>query len=1017
MKKKIFTLAAPLLILFCQFCFWQQGYALNALYTISNPTTPVAAATICAGATKVPIHAFIITGSGGTCTGSSVTAYSYTTTGTYAAADIVNFKIWQNTSDNLGTATLLSTQATPTAAGIQGFPAFVLGIACTSRYFWITMDVAATVTDGNTIGVNGSASTANFASGATPKACTGCPLANSGTQTLKALPVITVQPVNQTCQLGTTVFSVTATGALTYQWQEYAGASWANITDGGIYSGATTAALTITGTTVSMNNYQYRCVISNPCAITSSAATLSLAYSSSTVTQNNLANIVPGTSNAEIIAISVVVASGCSLDATSFALNTTGSTAPGTDITAAKLWYTGTSPVFATTTLFGTQASPNGAFAITGTQNLPAAGTYYFWLTYDVPAGATVNDVADAQYTSLTAGGSNYTPSRTTVAGNRRIGSFLAGASPANTFAGGQDHSLAICTNGTVWSWAYNNYGQIGDNTVISKSIPVQTWTVNNIISVAAGNYHSLALKNDGTVWAWGDNANGKLGDGTTTGRLTPVQVSGLTGVVQVAASWYLSIALKSDGTVWTWGYNGEGQLGDGTTTTTGCWCKSTPVQVVGPGGSGFLTGITAVSAGPLFFVALKNDGTVWTWGWNADGQLGIGTAGAAAYSMYPVQVKGLGGSGFLTGITAIDAGSNFAVAIKNDGTVWSWGNNSLGQLGNGLAAVWTGVCWCISTPVQVVTGASGCGTNLCSIIDVSAGYEHVIALRNDGTVWAWGDNANGQLGDNTVVSTTAPVQVLGPGGVGFLTGITNVAAGWFHSFASKGDSTLWGWGGNNISQLGDNNAIWAQPTPVQTILCPVLPLPVEMLAFKTVCSSGKAKLQWSTASETNNNYFGIERSDDGVNFQTIGKVNGAGNSNTTRNYLFVDEQLPSPVGEGSGVRYYRLKQTDYNGSYTYSEVVSFNKNNCSMSVYPNPFDKTIYMSSGTGTVVNALFRIVNVLGQEVYARNIIIPGDGTSLSVDLPLLASGMYVVLVNDADNSSLLLNTKVVRVGVGE
>ncbi|MBI4946792.1 MAG: T9SS type A sorting domain-containing protein [Bacteroidetes bacterium] len=228
---------------------------------------------------------------------------------------------------------------------------------------------------------------------------------------------------------------------------------------------------------------------------------------------------------------------------------------------------------------------------------------------------------------------------------------------------------------------------------------------------------------------------------------------------------------------------------------------------------------------------------------------------------------------------------------------------------------------------------------------------------------------------------------------------------------------TLWNSGSNTTASIcivNENTAGWGNDFGLDDIsfrACDVCfrPLPVELMSFTAACSKGTAKLNWSTASETNNDYFSIERSADGITYEAIGKVKGAGNSSMTTKYTFTDNAPPD------GTSYYRLKQTDYNGSYTYSQLASYNKANCSLSVYPNPFDKTIYVNSGTGTPVNALFRIVNVLGQEVCARNIIIPGDGTSVAIDLPLLASGMYMVHISDTDNSTLLLNTKVLRAGV--
>ncbi|MBI4945909.1 MAG: T9SS type A sorting domain-containing protein [Bacteroidetes bacterium] len=480
-------------------------------------------------------------------------------------------------------------------------------------------------------------------------------------------------------------------------------------------------------------------------------------------------------------------------------------------------------------------------------------------------------------------------------------------------------------------------------------------------------------------------------------------------------------------------GGNGDGELGDGTTTN-----RWTPVQVVGPGGVGFLTGITAVSAGYGFSVALKNDGTVWAWGYNANGQLGDGTTTTPRTSPVQVVTGASGCATYLCSIAAVDAGtggpSAHVLALKNDGTVWAWGGNGNGELGDGTTTTPR------TSPVQVVAGASGCATYLCGITSINTGGLFSGAVKSDSTLWTWGGNAgaagNLGIGISTATIVTAPMQVLGPGGVGFLTGVTAVSEGIMHALALTGDSMIWNWGDGAVGELGTSSggAGYYSDTPLQPLsLCKILPLPVELLVFTAICSEGKAKLQWSTATEINNDYFTIERAiqppcppNGGVNnvcpplggwgaldWASIGTVKGAGNSSTTLNYSFVDTQPDDELG----LRYYRLKQTDYNGNYTYSEVVSFNKNNCSMSVYPNPFDKTIYVSSGTGTDVNALFRIVNVLGQEVCARNIIIPGDGTSAGINLPLLASGMYVVLVNDTDNSTLLLNTKVIRAGVAK
>ena len=185
---------------------------------------------------------------------------------------------------------------------------------------------------------------------------------------------------------------------------------------------------------------------------------------------------------------------------------------------------------------------------------------------------------------------------------------------------GGYNHSIALKSDGTVWTWGLNNLGQLGNGTYQNSLSPVQVYGLNNVKRIAAGGNLSLALKNDGTVWAWGSNACG-LGNGGT-GSYTIVQVTGLANVKDIVVGndyWTgnhrtYSLALKQDGTVWAWGFNEYGQLGDGTYNT-----RTTPVQV------NDLSGVTDISACYFHSLALKSDGTVWAWGYNSYGELGDG--------------------------------------------------------------------------------------------------------------------------------------------------------------------------------------------------------------------------------------------------------------------------------------------------------------------------------------------------------------------------------------------------------
>ena len=315
-----------------------------------------------------------------------------------------------------------------------------------------------------------------------------------------------------------------------------------------------------------------------------------------------------------------------------------------------------------------------------------------------------------------------------------------------------------------------------------------------NIKMIAAGGAYTLILRNDGTLWAIGNNANGQLGNGTITNSSTLVQVKGLNGtgyltdVKAIVAGVGHSLALKNDGTVWAWGINTDGQLGDGTSGTGNY--KSTPVQVKGLNGTGYLTDITAIATGREYSFALKSDGTLLAWGYNLEGQLGDGTNTSRST---PVYVKSTSGTN-LTGVKAIAAGAHHTLALKNDGTVWAWGYNDNGQLGDGTTTNRL-------VPVQV-KGAGGTGY-LTGVKAIAAGNSHSLALKTDGTVWAWGNNNRGQIGDGTLTDQSVPVQVKG-GGAEYLTDVKAIGAGSAYSVALKNDETLWAWGWNEYSQLGD---------------------------------------------------------------------------------------------------------------------------------------------------------------------------------------------------------------------
>jgi alpha-tubulin suppressor-like RCC1 family protein len=314
--------------------------------------------------------------------------------------------------------------------------------------------------------------------------------------------------------------------------------------------------------------------------------------------------------------------------------------------------------------------------------------------------------------------------------------------------AGGERHNAALDSNGDVWTWGWNYFGQLGtgasctggfNNLDCTATTPVKIAGFTSVKAIASRGYHTLALKNDGTVWAWGYNDSGRLGDGTNTDRHTPVQVNGLTGhgkVIAISGGGDVSAALMEDHSLMAWGNNSNGAAGIGITSTVGQWAPAPVSQTTG------LTNVKAIATGWDHMIALAQDGTVWTWGSGADGQLGNGTR---TNSSLPVQVSGL------SNVTGVSAGDGSTVVVKADGTVWAWGTLRTEAGADKYASYYYG-----STPVQVA------GIDHVSL--VRARDWHVLALKSDGTVWAWGWNIKGQCGDGTAGGDKiTPVQVVFP--------------------------------------------------------------------------------------------------------------------------------------------------------------------------------------------------------------------------------------------------------------
>jgi alpha-tubulin suppressor-like RCC1 family protein len=347
--------------------------------------------------------------------------------------------------------------------------------------------------------------------------------------------------------------------------------------------------------------------------------------------------------------------------------------------------------------------------------------------------------------------------------------------------AGGM-HTCALTTSGGVKCWGDNFVGQLGDGTTNNRSTPGDIVDLINVASIASskGN-HTCAVIPAGGIKCWGENFSGQLGDGTTANRSTPVDVAGLTsGVSAVSSGESHTCALTTSGGVKCWGYNDAGQLGDGTTTS-----RSTSVDTVN-----LTNGVSAVSTGVFHTCALTSSDGVKCWGNNSDGQLGDGTT---VNRLTQVDVVGL-----MNGVDGISVGGFHTCALTATGGVKCWGSNIHSQLGDGTTTN-------RSTPVDVTGLTSG-------VSAVSAGKNHTCALTTSGGVKCWGNNNDGQLGNNSTIHSAIPVDV-----VGLTSGVSAISAGGDHTCALTTTGGIKCWGDNYLGSLGDGTTT-DRSTPVDVV-------------------------------------------------------------------------------------------------------------------------------------------------------------------------------------------------------
>lgn len=353
----------------------------------------------------------------------------------------------------------------------------------------------------------------------------------------------------------------------------------------------------------------------------------------------------------------------------------------------------------------------------------------------------------------------------------------------------GSYYGLGIKSDGTLWAWGRNNYANIGDGTYEAGRLPNKIHTATNWSKIMATSEHSKAINSSGELYTWGKNQYGQLGDGTTTNVYVPTKVGEVTTWSKLGHGVTHGGVIRTDGSLWLFGNNDKGQMGF--TADDTCYDDALN-EVACQKSPKQLTGTwSEISGGSSFSIGIKSDGTMWGWGWNNTGQVGDGTTTdrSAPVAIIPA----------VSTWSKVSSGYRHSLALRSDGSLWAWGYNGWGQLGQNDRTTRT-------SPVQI-TG---------TWIAISAGYEHSLGIKSDGSLWSWGGNFDGtyaavagQLGTGTAsLYVTSPVQI------GSATDWVDVSAGAYISSARKSDGTVYVWGNNNYYELG-NASTTDSTTPV----------------------------------------------------------------------------------------------------------------------------------------------------------------------------------------------------------
>ncbi|MBJ7427353.1 MAG: T9SS type A sorting domain-containing protein [Bacteroidia bacterium] len=747
-----------------------------------------------------------------------------------------------------------------------------------------------------------------------------------------------------------------------------------------------------------------------------------MSYSSSTVIMPFTSRVERGSLNNPIARLMVVTSStGSPITATTIDCNTNGSAAPSTNITNAKIWYTGANPNFSTINQFGTTvAAPSGAYSFTGSRNL-LNDTNYFWLTYDVPTGAVAGDSIDAEITSVTIGAIPRIPSITAPTGSRLIRDPYCASTFTNPAADGEIWNVTVgslnntsaCTvvapgPGSV-AGSYSNFtGAVAAPNLIagtSVNFSVHTSTCGGSFTGVMGIW--IDLNQNGSLTDAGEQVvmTGTFPYGTTvfqTGSFT-IPATALTGITRMRVSliettvtpilpcgttfgygetedYDVNILPLPPPTNYVWNQTTAANFGVATNWTPN---RTTPILndilTFNGGGNVTVNGITPQVVGQI----VVNNSTNVTFG--------------ASTSTITTNTLALTSGKINTGTAAIEVGTD---------------TNNLGSI-TGIGSIEGSLTRWVNASSTVVTYPLTVGTNNRAI-----SINFTSPLTTPGSINARFIEGTTSANGLPLVEGTITASKLAPTGIWRLTNlgtfggtytVTATATGFIgvNNFSTlvlarrNNVGTPWLLNGVHVTTTGSNAAPVLSRTGMSLFGefgvigdSTSNPLPVTLTSFAVKAIDLDAILNWSTSSETNNKGFDIERSLDGRNFEKVSFVKGAGNSNRNITYKYNDAQ----IFNNAQVLYYRLKQIDFDGKTTYSQVVRVTKNAESMNsmiVFPNPFNNEYNVSFNTTEAGYATVETIDIQGKVLVSKSFkTVDGLNTLNMADLSNLSAGIYFV-----------------------